>query len=196
MEKSQLTRKHIIEKAGPIFNKKGYAGTTFSDIIEGTGYSKGAIYGHFRNKDDLAVAVLDNNLQIASKIIFSNVEEKQGSAEKLIGFARSYSVYYDIISSAGGCPVINAGVDSDDGHKDILKRVTRFLRMWQNSIDKIIKEGIEKDEFQSSPELEGFSSIFISLIEGGILLSKITNNRKYIDDASEYLVSLVDKIRK
>ena len=194
MDKSEQTRNHIIEKSGPIFNKKGYIGTSFSDIVEGTGYSKGAIYGHFKDKDELALAVLESNLQLASKIIFSNVKERHSSREKLIGFAQSYSLFYDIINSAGGCPVINAGVDSDDGHKDILKRVNEFISMWQNSIDKIIKDGIKNGEFQKTDQITDFSNIFIALIEGGILLSKIKNDRKYIDNASAYLVSLINKI--
>jgi hypothetical protein len=40
-----------------------------------------------------------------------------------------------------------------------------------------------------------FSNIFISLIEGGIMLSKVMNDRKYIDDASDFLVSLVERMK-
>ena len=195
MDKAERTRNYIIETAAHIFNKKGYEGTSFSDIIESSGISKGAIYGHFENKDELALAALDHNLNLASKIIFSNVKDRADSCEKLIGFARSYSIFYEIISNAGGCPVINAAVDSDDGHSEVRKRVTKFITMWQNSIDKIIKEGIQKGELKFSPEAKIFSNIFISLIQGGIMLSKVMNDRKYIDEASDFLVSQAEKMK-
>lgn len=195
MDKAERTKNYIIETAAPIFNKKGYEGTSFSDIIESTGLSKGAIYGHFQNKDDLALTVLDHNLKLASKIIFSNVKDRANSYEKLIGFSKSYSLFYEIISTAGGCPVINAAVDYDDGQSDARKRVTKFITMWQNSINKIINEGLQNGELKSSPEVTLFSNIFISLIEGGIMLSKVMNDRKYIDDASDFLVSLVEKMK-
>lgn len=195
MDKSERTRNHIIETAASIFNKKGYIGTSFSDIIEGSGLSKGAIYGHFQNKDELALAALEHNLKLASKIIFSNVKDRTSSYEKLLGFARSYSLFYEIISTAGGCPVINAAVDSDEGQSESRKRVTKFIAMWQNSINKIIKEGIQKGELKASPEVTIFSNIFISLIEGGIMLSKVMNDRKYIDDASDFLVSMVERMK-
>jgi TetR/AcrR family transcriptional regulator, transcriptional repressor for nem operon len=195
MDKAERTRNYIIETAAPIFNKKGYEGTSFSDIMESTGLSKGAIYGHFQNKDELALAALDHNLKLASKIIFSNVKDRANSYEKLVGFSKSYSLFYEIISTAGGCPVINAAVDYDDGHSDARRMVTRFITLWQNSINKIINEGILKGELKSSPDATFFSNIFISLIEGGIMLSKVMNNRKYIDDASDFLVSLVEKIK-
>ena len=195
MDKAERTRDYIIETASLIFNKKGYDGTSFSDIIKTTGLSKGAIYGHFANKDELALAALDYNLELASRIIFSNVKDRLNSYEKLIGFAKSYSMFYEIINKAGGCPVINAAVDSDDGHNEARKRVTKFITMWHNSIKKIINEGIKNGELKSSSEVEVFSDIFISLVEGAIMLSKVMNDRKYIDNASNYLVSLVEKMK-
>ncbi|MBL7756118.1 MAG: TetR family transcriptional regulator, partial [Chitinophagaceae bacterium] len=47
--KAERTRQHIIEKAAPFFNKKGYADTSLSDITAATGLTKGAIYGNFEN---------------------------------------------------------------------------------------------------------------------------------------------------
>ncbi len=195
MDKAERTRNYIIEAAAHVFNKKGYKGTSYSDIVESSGISKGAIYGHFENKDELALAALDHNLKLASKIIFSNVKSRNNSYEKLIGFAQSYSLFYEIISNAGGCPVINAAVDSDDGHNEVRKRVTKFIIMWQNSVKKIVNEGIQNGELKQSPEVTVFCDIFISLVEGGIMLSKVMNDRKYIDDASNFLVSLVEKFK-
>ncbi len=51
LSKSEKTKAFIIEKAAPVFNTKGYAGTSLSDLTAATGLTKGAIYGHFENKD-------------------------------------------------------------------------------------------------------------------------------------------------
>ena len=195
MDKAERTKQYIIETAASIFNKNGYDGTSFSDIVKGTGLSKGAIYGHFGNKDELAFAALEHNLKLASKIIFSNVKDRKTSSEKLIGFAQSYSLFFEIINNAGGCPVINAAVDYDEGISLFRKSIVKFVTMWQNSITKIIDEGIKKGELRLCDELTAFSSIFISLVEGAIMLSKVMNDRKYIDDASKYLVSMIEKMK-
>lgn len=195
MDKAERTKQYIVETAADIFNRKGYDGTSFSDIIKGTGLSKGAIYGHFANKDELALAALEHNLKLASKIIFSNVKDRKNSYEKLIGFAQSYSHFFEIIKNAGGCPVINAAVDYDEGNSLFRKSIIKFVIMWQNSITKIIDDGVKKGELRSCEELTVFSSIFISLIEGAIMLSKVMNDRKYVDDASRYLVSLAEKMK-
>ena len=67
--KSEKTKAHILEKVRPIFNKNGYFGTSLSDITKATGLTKGAIYGNFKNKEDLALASFNYNINfVLSKI--------------------------------------------------------------------------------------------------------------------------------
>jgi AcrR family transcriptional regulator len=57
MSKAEKTRQFIIEQTAELFNKKGYAGTSLSDITSATGLTKGSIYGNFENKDEVAKEV-------------------------------------------------------------------------------------------------------------------------------------------
>ena len=54
MGNAASTRELIIDKSIPIFNTKGYYATSLSDITQATGITKGAIYGNFKNKDEVA----------------------------------------------------------------------------------------------------------------------------------------------
>ena len=56
MTKGQQTRRGIVEKAAPLFNQKGYEGTSLSDLMDATGLQKGGIYRHFDSKEELAAA--------------------------------------------------------------------------------------------------------------------------------------------
>ena len=47
MTKAEKTKQYIIEKTAPVFNRKGFAGTSMNDIVEVTGLTKGSIYGNF-----------------------------------------------------------------------------------------------------------------------------------------------------
>ena len=57
--KSSRTKQFIIEKTAPVFNAKGYAGTSINDLMIATGLTKGNIYGNFENKDEVALAAFD-----------------------------------------------------------------------------------------------------------------------------------------
>jgi TetR/AcrR family transcriptional repressor of nem operon len=59
--KSDRTRQFIIGSTANLFNMKGYAGTSLSDITGAFGLTKGSIYGNFANKEEVALAVFDYN---------------------------------------------------------------------------------------------------------------------------------------
>lgn len=57
-EDAEKTRQCIIEAALKLFSSNGYSQTTLAMIAEQAGFSRGPIYWHFRNKDELYEAVL------------------------------------------------------------------------------------------------------------------------------------------
>lgn len=195
MNKAEKTKQYIIETSAPIFNRKGYAGTSLSDIIKYTGLTKGAIYGHFENKDELAVAAVVHNLKTVSSMIFSNAKLQQNACDKLRVFAGAYLEFYDQIILSGGCPVLNAAVDSDDGNPAIRSRIRKFITMWQKTLTDITKEGIIRGEINSGSDPVEFSILFISLIEGGIMLSKTMKEKVYLEKTVEYLIEKIERMR-
>lgn len=56
------SREYIIDKAYELFLKKSYEGVSVNDISEAVGMTKGALYHHFTNKEDLFKAVIDKYL--------------------------------------------------------------------------------------------------------------------------------------
>lgn len=52
-EKANRTKEKILEASFSLFAMKGYEATTIQDIIHMTGLSKGAIYHHYKSKQDI-----------------------------------------------------------------------------------------------------------------------------------------------
>ncbi|MDN4091886.1 TetR/AcrR family transcriptional regulator [Brevibacillus agri] len=52
----EKTKQHIVEKATELFSQKGYFATSIEDICQATGASKGSLYYHFKNKEQLFFA--------------------------------------------------------------------------------------------------------------------------------------------
>ena len=57
--RGEATRAEILSVARQLFSEHGYHSTGIADIQEATGLTKGAFYHHFRTKEDLALAVLE-----------------------------------------------------------------------------------------------------------------------------------------
>ena len=61
-EQAEKTRARILASALALFAKKGYVHTTFTDIAARLKMTKGAVYWHFKTKQSLLVALLDDML--------------------------------------------------------------------------------------------------------------------------------------
>ncbi|MEU9416056.1 TetR/AcrR family transcriptional regulator [Streptomyces sp. NPDC048272] len=63
-ERARWTYGRILDAAGEVFVKFGYEGAAINEIIRAAGITKGTFYYHFREKKDLAVALLESSLQV------------------------------------------------------------------------------------------------------------------------------------
>src|SRR6478735_1428393 len=90
MGKAEQTRAYIVEKTAPIFNTKGYAGTSLTDMTDATGLTKGSIYGNFENKDEVALAAFDYNLAKVRGIIKAEMDKHATVKEKLLVYVDVY----------------------------------------------------------------------------------------------------------
>ncbi len=192
MGKSQETRDYIIERAAPIFNMYGYAGTTMSQLTAAIKMTKGAIYGNFRDKDEIALAAFDHNFEAISKKVREVIRSKENACDKLIALANFYLDEFMEISRKGGCPVLNAAIDSDDVHPALRQRVTRAVDSWLGTVSRVVHSGIKYKQIKSATKPDQFASLFIALIEGGIMLSKVTGNTIHLSRNIDHLIYLVN----
>ena len=58
-EQSEATRNALIEAARGLFSERGYAGVSTEEIVQAAGVTRGALYHHFRDKQDLFTAVVE-----------------------------------------------------------------------------------------------------------------------------------------
>jgi len=189
MSKAERTRQFIVEQTAPIFNMKGYAGTSLSDLTEATGLTKGSIYGNFANKDEVALAVFDYNLSLLNKGLSAAINSSTNALDKLLKMAEFYRLEFKNAMSRGGCPILNTAVDSDDTHPLLKEKVSKSIKGWKKSIEMIVSLGISKGEIKSDTDSAQFATEFIALIEGGIMMAKATNN-------SSLLYACIDRIEK
>lgn len=53
-----MTREHLLQAAAHVFAERGYHGASLDEVAAAAGFSKGAVYSNFRNKEDLFLALL------------------------------------------------------------------------------------------------------------------------------------------
>jgi AcrR family transcriptional regulator len=192
MSKAEETKNFIIKQVAPIFNMHGYKGTTMSQLTKAINMTKGAIYGNFKDKDEIAIAAFDYNLAEISKKIRNVILSKENACEKLIAFANFFLDEFPIISGKGGCPILNAAIDSDNVHPPLKERVAQAIEDWTNNVSRIVYSGIKRKQINKNAKPEQFASVFVSLIEGGLMLSKVTGNTIHLSRNIDHIIYLVN----
>lgn len=181
MPKAAETRIFIIEKTAPLFNKKGFVGTSLSDMEKATGLTKGSIYNSFANKDEVAIAVFDHNLQLVNDLISKEMAQYISAKDQLLVYAKVYG--QDFLKSPfpeGGCPILNTAIEADDTHPELRKKAHEALLIWKDNIETIIKRGIKNEEFRANINPEDIALAIIASIEGGIMMTKISGKLHYL----------------
>jgi AcrR family transcriptional regulator len=67
-ERAEQTRKAILEAAASRFDEVGFLGASLSDILTQAGVTKGALYFHFKSKEDLADALIDEQFAVSEPL--------------------------------------------------------------------------------------------------------------------------------
>jgi TetR/AcrR family transcriptional repressor of nem operon len=102
LKKAEKTSTFIIERVAPYFNKHGYTGTSLSDICKATGLTKGAIYGNFKDKEELAIKAFNYTVKRALGNLGEQLSPEESGLSKLFRVTNYYRNYYDHVYSFGG----------------------------------------------------------------------------------------------
>jgi TetR/AcrR family transcriptional repressor of nem operon len=194
MSKAERTKKLIVEQTADLFNKKGYSGTSLNDITEATGLTKGSVYGNFSNKDEVALAVFDYNLKRLNAIIRSEMKQYTTAYDKLMVYVRLYTNFFDYPFPAGGCPIQNTAIEADDTHPELRKKASQAILSWKNKIAKLIEDGIDRGEFIATADTEQVALTIIAIIEGGIMVSKLTGKMKYLQTVMVSVEKMINEL--
>jgi len=179
MGKAEKTRSYIIEKTAPIFNIKGYAGTSMNDITEATGLTKGSIYGNFKNKDEVALEVFEYNKKKMQDFFALEISRKKTYKDKLLTFPELYNHVFNGHFIDGGCPIMNTAIEADDTHPQLKALAKKAMLFWKDSLVRLINKGIEKNEFKSTTNADENALTIIALIEGAIMMINLTGKLDY-----------------
>lgn len=179
MSKAERTRQFIIEQAAPIFNQKGIAGTTIDDILAATKMAKGGLYGHFKSKDEIAAVMVDYLLTKLTDNVGLVMAKEKTAIKKLLAVI---DIYKDPINSyiTGGCPVLNFGVECDDTNQDIKQKIKAIIEGGQQGFISVIKQGVADKELSLEINAEEFALKIFAMLEGGMVMSRVTGNTKYM----------------
>jgi TetR/AcrR family transcriptional regulator, transcriptional repressor for nem operon len=174
MRKSERTKQQIIEATAPLFNAKGFAGTSLTDLCKATGLTKGALYGNFESKEELAIAGFQHAIEKMRFHARMRVDAENGFKDKLIGLLQFFAQYVLNPPVKGGCPLLNTAVEADDYRVSMRKAVTKELEEMIAFMVSLLDKGKKAGEFRTTIKSREQALFFFCAIEGAIMFSRVS----------------------
>lgn len=192
MSKGELTRQRIIAEAAPIFNQRGYAGSSMQDIMEATGLEKGGLYRHFSSKEELATESFRYALGNSVKLRTEHLAQFDNAVDKLRATVRRFVEKPS--TTPGGCVLMNTAIDADDGNPALRALALQGIQDWKGRLAAIVEEGIHRKQIRTRTGPRQMANTIIATLEGALMISRLEGNRDALRDAQQTLEGVFDGI--
>lgn len=194
MRNSEATIGVILHRAGMLFNSQGYKATSIGHITAASGFTKGAIYRHFKNKEKLEEEALGYLTQLMFEHLTRRIKTKKTAPDKLRTIVNFFESYISEPPIKGGCPLLNAAIEADDTSTQLRRKANAILENLKASIIHILNRGIEFGQIKKSTDRHYFATVMIASLEGGIMMSKLSRSDKDIRVVIRHLEDMITGI--
>lgn len=171
------TRERILEVAEAAVLEKGFGATSIEEIITAVGITKGGFFYHFRDKSELAKALLQRYVDDESRIfaqLFRRADELH--EDPLHGFLIALRMMADLLADMPnghpGCIVAAICYQERLFDKDVMElstaSVLRWRALFRERFDRIAKRYPPKIQV----DFDALADMASGLVDGGIILSK------------------------
>lgn len=177
LSKGEATRERISAAAERIVLEKGFAATSLDEVIEAAGVTKSGFFYHFKDKHDLAKALLRRYVEHDTRII-NDLFEKADSLiddplHAYLAFLKMFSeVMADLPERHPGCMVASYCYQDQIYNREIRAMSVDGIMSWRDRF----RERLDAIAVRYPPrvpiDLDALADMNITIVEGGIILEK------------------------
>ncbi len=171
LSKAQTSRNHIIKTAFVLFLEKGYKQITINNIVKDSGFSKGAIYHHFKSKEAIYYATLETyyfcyltkeQLQLSSGNFKSDIKKMYAYVCKVFGQIEN------LTSSKLKYPIRNFfsfQLESQLNPK-VRDQIYETVLFYRLELVKIVSAAKQNNQIKQDIDIEAIAFQIAGIIEG------------------------------
>ena len=178
-----------------MFNRKGFAGTSMSDLTAATGLTKGSIYGNFATKEEVAVEAFLYAVGKMRAELNAAVGVSQSPLEQLtaiIDYLRTYVLDPPV---PGGCMLLNTAVEADDNNPVLKDLVAVELKRTVDTIAGLLERAVAAGEIIAHPGPRTLAFNIFCALEGAVMMSRAQSSTQPMQEVADFWKRYVDTLR-
>lgn len=195
-EESAHTRELILNAAEYVFYEHGITKTTIADIAERAGTSRGAIYGHYKNKIEVALAMCQRALQ--QPYLFNKRNEYTSSLHFLrVFYLELIPGYIESGSLQRVLEILYCKCEESQENKPILDLQEKWEQRCYNETKTILQEAIENQELPTNLGVEIAATYFSALMKGlcTLIINSPAPRQNILPQAEKILDTGLDSLK-
>jgi AcrR family transcriptional regulator len=171
----RATKERIVRAAAEMIAERGAAGTSLDDVIAATGASKSQLYHYFKDKHGLVEAVVDHQcaavlgLQAHALASVSDWEDLERWADTMVAIVEEHQ-------ARGGCPIGTLAAALSDVDERLRTSLSEAFQAWSDAIHGALVRLTENELIAADADLDALTTITLSAIQGGLLLTKTSRD--------------------
>ena len=161
--KGHATRASILQTAAEVFAERGYAETTFSELIARSGLTKGAFYFHFTSKEQLALAVLEEKQRLWLEFVSQRALAKPTAIDQLRALGPALIKLHREDPSAYSAPRLARDLAR---MPDLAGIVRAQMRGWIDLVAGIISRAQRDGDLPAQLDATALATILVAATDG------------------------------
>ena len=165
-QRSARSRSALLESAAKGLSRHGYGNLVLEEVAREAGYTRGALYHQFNDKEDLALAVIEWVNENWMREVGAPAAQQTDPVAELLALARGHAIFCrrDIARVVMALRLEFAGQDHPVGHE--------IERIWETGVKrciKLINAGRKAGSIPPGPPARALALALLGALEGAVI---------------------------
>lgn len=187
MSKAEATRSDILRRALDLIYKQGYQSTSIDDILATTQVTKGAFYYHFKNKEEMGVALIDEAMHDE---IWPHIEKSLSASsnfrDNIYEMISGLLFEHPFMTVEHGCPAVNLTQEMAPLSDAFRTALIKSLNKWKRAIEAEITRGQQAGQLGTAHDTNKIALNVITLYHGVRNMGKLLGKTYYTSFLNEF----------
>jgi TetR/AcrR family transcriptional repressor of nem operon len=195
MRKSEATRLEILQKSFELIYAKGYQNTSIDDILATTRLTKGAFYYHFKSKDEMGLAIINELMKpVLNRSLIQPLMNASDPSKAIYDMMYGLLMENPFLRVEYGCPAANFSQEMTPWNADFSLALNEVTDSWKKALSKVIEQGKKSGHFRNDVPARQVTLFILTGYWGVRNLGRLENSKKtyllYLKELKSYLASL------
>ena len=193
-------KEKIIAESARLFSAKGFLNTSINDIMLASGTSKGGLYNHFRNKEELFSAVLDQSRRTWREVNLAGLDDIDSPTGKIVRILENYRDRYlaDSMGVPGGCIFVRVSLESSDmadQWPEIAREISEGFDRFKAMLQRYLEDARSMGEIRADMDTGEVADILFSSMMGASVMYGMDHSRPNLNRNITSIIQYADSRR-